>query len=99
MDFSERALLLCLVVDPIGTLPIVLALLRDLSDERYKRVVLRETAAAFVLLALFGAFGYIVISRFGIAEPSLHVAGGIVLFLISIRMIFHGATDVFQDDY
>jgi multiple antibiotic resistance protein len=99
MAFSEITLLLFLVIDPFGTLPLVLALLRQLPEQRYRRVVLRETAAAFVLLALFAAFGDIVISRFGIAESSLHVAGGIVLFLISIRMIFHGATDVFQDDY
>lgn len=99
MGFSEITLLLFLVIDPFGTLPLVIALLRELPDQQYKKVVARETAAAFVLLALFAAFGDIVIRRFGIAEPSLHVAGGIVLFLISIRMIFHGVTDAFQDDY
>lgn len=98
MQFSEITLLLLLVIDPFGTLPLVLALLRDLPDPQYKRVVLRETAAAFVLLALFAAFGQVVIDSFGIAQPSLHVAGGIVLFLISIRMIFQGATELFQGE-
>ena len=102
MAFTELAVLLFLVSDPFGNLPLVLATLRYLPEPRYRRAVVRETVAAFVILALFAWAGDAVLTRFGIAEASLHVAGGIVLFLISLRMIFEGggepADERYQDD-
>jgi multiple antibiotic resistance protein len=74
--------------DPFGNLPLVLVTLRSLSDREYRRAVIRETVAAFLVLAFFAWSGTAIINRFGIAEASLHVAGGVVLFIISLRMIF-----------
>ena len=102
MAFTELAILLFLVSDPFGNLPLVLATLRSLPERRYRRAVIRETLAAFLLLAIFAWLGASVLQRFGIAQASLHVAGGIVLFIISLRMIFPGRQDAvdagYQDD-
>jgi multiple antibiotic resistance protein len=97
--FTELAVLLFLVSDPFGNLPLVLATLRNLPETRYRRAVVRETIAAFVILALFAWAGDAILTRFGIAQASLHVAGGIVLFLISLRMIFEGASDITDERY
>jgi len=97
--FTELAVLLFLVSDPFGNLPLVLATLRNLPETRYRRAVVRETIAAFVILALFAWAGDAILTRFGIAQASLHVAGGIVLFLISLRMIFEGASEITDERY
>jgi multiple antibiotic resistance protein len=99
MDFTELAVLLFLVSDPFGNLPLVLATLRSLSRRDYRRAVVRETVAAFVLLAMCAWLGQAMLQRFGIAEASLHVAGGIVLFIISLRMIFPGGKEPFDEGY
>jgi multiple antibiotic resistance protein len=99
MNFTELAVLLFLVSDPFGNLPLVLATLRNLPPRDYRRAVVRETVAAFVLLALSAWLGQAILQRFGIAEASLHVAGGIVLFIISLRMIFPERKDVFDGGY
>ena len=99
MAFTELAVLLFLVSDPFGNLPLVLATLRKLPEREYRRAVTRETAVAFLILALFAWLGDAIITRFGIAQASLHVAGGIVLFIISLRMIFGGASEIFEDRY
>jgi multiple antibiotic resistance protein len=99
MDFTELAVLLFLVSDPFGNLPLVLATLRSLPEPAYRRAVVRETVAAFVLLAVSAWLGQSILRRFGIAEASLHVAGGIVLFIISLRMIFPGRKEAFDEGY
>jgi len=99
MEFTELAILLFLVSDPFGNLPLVLATLRSLPDRGYRRAVIRETGAAFLLLAIFAWLGQAILQRFGIVEASLHVAGGIVLFIISLRMIFPGRKDAVDEGY
>src|SRR4051812_42860010 len=99
MRFTELAVLLFLVSDPFGNLPLVLATLRSLSPRDYRRAVIRETVAAFAVLAIFAWLGQTILRRFGIAEASLHVAGGIVLFIISLRMIFPGRKDAVDEGY
>jgi multiple antibiotic resistance protein len=99
MTFTELAVLLFLVSDPFGNIPLVLATLRSLPEREYRRAVTRETVAAFLILALFAWSGEAIINRFGIAQASLHVAGGIVLFIISLRMIFPGRKDAVDEGY
>jgi multiple antibiotic resistance protein len=99
MSFIELAILLLLVIDPFGNLPLVLATLHKLGEPEYRRAVVRENAAAFLVLGLFAWVGDVIIGHFGIAQASLHVAGGIVLFLISLRMIFGGAPETLEGTY
>lgn len=79
---------LWVVIDPIGTLPVFLAVTTGMSTQQRRAVALRAVTIAFVVLALFIALGQIVLEAIGIALPSFQIAGGIVLFLFALSMIF-----------
>ncbi len=99
MSLAEITLLLFLVVDPFGNLPFVIALLRNLPTARYLKSVGREALLAFLILAAFALGGDAVLRQLHIDAASLSIAGGIILFLISLGMIFRSATRLFDDDY
>lgn len=95
----ESALLLFLVIDPFGNLPFVLAVLSGSDKVHYRRVILRETVLALLVLILFALAGEALLGYLSIERASLMVAGGVILFLISVKMIFQSAKDVFAGDY
>jgi MarC family membrane protein len=87
MTTSSAAVLLFFVMDPIGNIPLFLAALRPVAPARRLWVVGRELLIAYGLLVGFLFAGRPVLSQLGISEPALTIAGGIVLFLIAIRMV------------
>jgi multiple antibiotic resistance protein len=95
----EITLLLFLVIDPFGNLPFVLAVLKDLSAPAYRRAVLREILLAFGVLLLFAVAGEAILGYLRIEQSSLQISGGIILFLISLKMIFQSASELFRDRY
>ncbi len=95
----EIILLLFLVIDPFGNLPFVLAMLRKLPTAAYRRAVLREMLLAFAVLLFFAIAGEAVLGYFHIDQPSLRISGGIILFIISLKMIFQSSTAIFNNDY
>jgi multiple antibiotic resistance protein len=95
----ESALLLFLVIDPFGNLPFVLAVLSGSEKRHYRKTILRETVLAFLVLLLFALAGEALLGYLNIERASLMVAGGVILFLISLKMIFQSAKDVFAGDY
>jgi small neutral amino acid transporter SnatA (MarC family) len=99
MSLPEQILLLVLVTDPFGNLPLVLAALGRLDAAAYRRAVLRESLFAFAVLLLLGWGGAGLLRTFGITEPALHIGGGVILFLLSLRMIYGGPQGAFQDGY
>ncbi len=99
MSPFEQVLLLVLVTDPFGNLPLVLSALGRLDAAAYRRAVLRESLFAFAVLLLLGWGGAGLLRVFGITEPALHIGGGVILFLLSLRMIYGGAQGAFQDGY
>lgn len=99
MSIFEQVLLLVLVTDPFGNLPLVLAALGRLDAGAYRKAVLRESLFAFAVLMLLGWGGAGLLRTFGITEPALHIGGGVILFLLSLRMIYGGAQGAFQDGY
>jgi MarC family membrane protein len=88
MTIFSATLLLFLVLDPFGNIPFFLAALSGVDRSRHRRILLRELLVALLALVLFLFTGQYVLQFLGISEPSLTVAGGIILFLIAIRMIF-----------
>jgi len=95
-SFGSVFLLLLLVIDPLGNVPITTALLRTVeSPARRRLVLLRECAIALAILLLCLWFGQGIIRLLGLSQPSIGIAGGIVLFLISLRMIFEHPEKVF----
>ena len=96
-EIFSAAVLLLLVVDPFGNVPIVTAALANVRPERRIRVVLRECAAAYVILLGFMLGGRAFLQWMQLSEVSLAIAGGIILFLIALRMVFHHPEGVFGD--
>jgi MarC family membrane protein len=87
-EFLSAAVVLALVIDPVGNVPIVNAMLAGLSPARRRLVILRECAIAFATLALFMAFGRKFLEVMHLSETSVSIAGGVILFMIAIRMVF-----------
>lgn len=81
-------ILLALVADPFGNVPLVNSMLAAVPKERRRRVIVRECLIAFVTLALFMLFGRKLLDVMQLSEASLSIAGGIILFMIAIRMVF-----------
>ncbi|SFN09699.1 multiple antibiotic resistance protein [Thioclava dalianensis] len=79
---------LLVVVDPIGTLPVFYFATRHVPDKLHWRFALRAVLIATVVLAFFLIFGQIVIEAIGLRLGSFQIAGGIVLFLFAMTMIF-----------
>jgi MarC family membrane protein len=97
VSFVSAIVILLLVMDPIGNVPLFVTLLRNVDAERRTRVILRECAIAFTVLLMFVFFGPIILEVFGISDPSLTIAGGMILFLIALRMIFRHPDGLFGD--
>lgn len=93
MSVFAAAVTLFLVMDPVGNIPMFLSLLAQVAEHRRKRVILRELLIAFLVLALFLFFGKFILSALHITEPALGIAGGVVLFLIAVRMVFPWGRD------
>jgi small neutral amino acid transporter SnatA (MarC family) len=89
--------LVFLVTDPFGNTAIYLAALKNVAPERRLRVTLRELLFALALLMLFLTFGEKVLSGLGLSRESTAIAGGIILFVIAMRMIFPGPQGVLGD--
>jgi multiple antibiotic resistance protein len=85
-------------MDPLGNVPLFLSVLNNVEPKRRQRIILRETFIALVILSFFLFFGQYILEGMHISEPALQIAGGIILFLIAIRMIFpqHGQEDKSQ---
>ncbi|AOJ67652.1 MULTISPECIES: MarC family protein [Burkholderia] len=87
-NFLSATVLLVLITDPLGNIPLVIAALRDVPRERRVKVILREVAIAFVILLFFMVVGDRFLRMMSLTDLSLRIGGGIVLFLIALRMIF-----------
>ena len=88
MTTFSAAILLFFVMDPIGNIPLFLAALRPVDARRRLWVVGRELLIAYGLLVGFLYVGRPLLSTLGISEPAVTIAGGIVLFLIAVKMVF-----------
>ncbi len=100
MDHSVLSafVLLLLVLDPFGSLPIFISVLRHVAPERRRIVALREVAIAFAVLAAFMVAGQGFLQLMRLSERSLEVAGGVILLIIAIRMVFAGGGEVYAAD-
>ena len=86
--FASATILLLLITDPLGNIPIFANALRGVAPERRARVILREVLIAFALLLVFLFFGAQFLQVMNLSDLSLQIAGAVVLFLIALRMIF-----------
>ncbi|WP_454254086.1 MarC family protein [Pseudomonas sp. Marseille-Q8238] len=97
MDIFGIAVLVFLVTDPFGNIAIYLAALKNVAPERRLRVVVRELLFALALLMLFLTFGDKILSGLGLSREATAIAGGIILFVIAMRLIFPSPQGVLGD--
>jgi MarC family membrane protein len=86
--FISATVLLILITDPLGNIPFFISALQQVSPARRRLVVFRECAIAFGTLLFFMLFGRPFLALLHLTDPSLSVAGGVILFMIAVRMIF-----------
>ena len=98
MTLVSAFLLLFLVMDPAGNIPLFIATLAPVEPSRRRRVIIRELLIALGVLVLFLFAGPHVLHGIGISEPALSISGGIILFLIALRMIFPGRGSPMAED-
>ena len=91
----STALLLFLILDPLGNIPIFLSLLKPLDPRRRRIVLARELLIALGVLFAFLWGGKYVLEMMHLRQESVSIAGGIVLFLIGLKMIFPSPEGMF----
>ena len=86
--FASATILLLLIIDPFGSIPVFSGAPKVVPPERRPRVILREVLIAFLVLLAFMFVGQGFLRVMNLSALSLQIAGGVVLFLIAMRMVF-----------
>src|SRR2546422_8166251 len=90
IELLKATVALFVIVDPLGPVPIFANLTKDLSPQEKRRIFRTAAVVGAILLAAFALAGQELLLLFGISLPSFQVAGGLVLLLLSIEIIFRG---------
>lgn len=97
MSTLSAGVLLFLIMDPLGNIPLFLSILRNVAPERRRLVLVRELLIALLVLFGFLFGGRYLLRLLQLKQESVSIAGGIVLFLIGVRMIFPPPHGIFGD--
>ncbi len=84
----STATIFFLVMNPIGNLPLFASILRHFSDQDYRRIVMRESFFALLIMLVFLVFGNGILQLLRITPPAMQIAGGIILSMIALKMVF-----------
>lgn len=98
MTLASAIVLLFLVIDPFGNVPFFVSALKDVAPARRTRVIIRELLIAYAVMVAFLFAGQHFLRILGISGPALTIAGGVILFLIAIRMVFPVRGQNLQED-
>ena len=98
MDILSAGLTLLLIMDPLGNIPVFLSVLKKVENESRKRkILIRELAIALIVMLVFLFVGQYFLKWLNLRQEAVQIAGGIVLFLIALRMIFPTEKGVMGD--
>jgi MarC family membrane protein len=97
VSFISAVLILLVVVDPFGNVPFFVSMLAKLQPLRRRRVVIRECAIATLVLLAAASVGKPILDVLGLSDRSLNIAGGVILFIIALRMIFRRPEGIFGE--
>ncbi|HEX6987464.1 MAG TPA: MarC family protein [Planctomycetaceae bacterium] len=95
MTLVSAAVLLFLVTDPVGNAPVFASLLSHLPPGRRRAVIVRELLFALAVMVTFLFVGEALLDLLQVSEPALSISGGVILFLIALRMIFLDPSEIF----
>lgn len=88
MSLYTAAILLLLVMDPLGNVLLFLSILKNVPPSRRRKVILREAFIAYGILLIFLFFGQRLLDSMQLSDAALNISGGVILFMIAIKMIF-----------
>ncbi len=97
-SFLSVTILLILITDPLGNIPLFIASLKHVPKGRRSEVILRECLIAFLVLVGFLFFGEVFLSALNLSDDILRISGGVILFLIALNMIFPGTGGKLVED-
>lgn len=83
---------LFVIIDPIGMTPLFVALTQGMSAQKRRAIAIRACVTSALLLVMFASFGEAVLGFIGISMPAFRIAGGILLFLTALEMLFEKRT-------
>jgi multiple antibiotic resistance protein len=90
--FAEAFVTMLVILDPVGNVPVFLALTKDDDAGRRRRASLEATAVAASVILVFAAFGQQILQLLGISLQAMQVAGGLVLVLVALELLQPAAT-------
>lgn len=89
-EIITATVLLFLIMDPLGNLPIFMSVLKHTEPKRRRAIMIRELLIALTLMLIFLFAGEKILSFLNLRAETVSISGGIILFLIAIKMIFPG---------
>ena len=93
----DATFLLFVHLDPIGNIPFFIATVEKLEPSRRWRVIIRECLIAYLILVLFAVAGNWIMGWMRLSDYAMGIAGGVILFIIALRMIFKRPEGVFGE--
>lgn len=88
MDTWSAAITLFLIMDPLGNLPVFMSVLKTIEPKRRRIVLARELLFSLIIMFTFLFSGQAVLDFLNVRQESVSIAGGIILFLIGLKMVF-----------
>lgn len=94
----STAFLIFFILDPLGNVPLLLSILKNIDKQRHSKIIIREMLIGLSILIVFLFFGESFLSLFHLQTQAITIAGGIIFFVISLKMIFPNAdgSDMFS---
>lgn len=93
VQLLSMAFALFLLMDPIGNVPIFISVLKDIDPKRHQYIIFRELVIALIIIIAFDFLGDLLLEFLNVEQATLLIAGGIILFIIALKMIFPGRRD------
>ncbi len=84
----STAILIFFILDPFGNVPLLLSILKSVDKDKHKKIIIREMIIGLFILVVFLFFGEQFLSVFHLETEAITIAGGIIFFVISLKMIF-----------
>ena len=97
LEIISTTLVFFLIMDPLGNVPLFMSVLKSVPPERHLRVIGRELLIAYFILLIYLFAGRYILDFLGLSQEAISISGGIILFLIALRMIFPTSKGVFGD--
>ena len=87
-----------LIMDPLGNIPIFMSVMKDVDPARKLKITFRELLIAYFVLLIYLFFGRYLLEILNLTNEAISISGGIILFLIAIRMIFPRPEGMFGNE-